>query len=87
MRAVGDTPATRLWATDSNATTDPYADTDGATLAAKMVKFHDLHTISGTVSFSPSLHTVFGRQYRVIEINNNKAKLVGLVKAKVIPKI
>ncbi len=61
--------------------------TDGATLAAKMVKFHDLHTISGTVSFSPSLHTVFGRQYRVIEINNNKAKLVGLVKAKVIPKI
>ena len=61
--------------------------TDGATLAAKMVKFHDLHTISGTVSFSPTLHTVFGRQYRVIEINNNKAKLVGLVKAKVIPKI
>ena len=33
LRAVGDTPGTRLWATDSNATTDPFADTAGATLA------------------------------------------------------
>src|SRR4051794_14355267 len=61
--------------------------TDGATLAAKMVKFHNLPTIAGTLSFSSTYHTVFGRQYRVIEINDNAAKLVGLVKAKVIPKI
>ena len=61
--------------------------TDGATLAAKMAKFHNLPTIAGTLSFSNKYHTVFGRQYRVVEINNNKAKLVGLVKAKVIPKI
>ena len=33
LRAVGETPGTRLWATDSNATTDPFADTAGATLA------------------------------------------------------
>ena len=33
MRAVGETPGTRLWATDSNATTDPFADTAGAKLA------------------------------------------------------
>ena len=32
---------------------------------------------SGHVSFSPKLHTVFGRQYRVIRIQNNEAKLVG----------
>jgi len=61
--------------------------TTGATLAAKMVKFHNLPTIAGTLSFSSKYHTVFGRQYRVVEINNNAGKLVGLVKAKVIPKI
>jgi hypothetical protein len=30
---------------------------------------------------------VFGRQYRVIEINDNVPKLVGEVVAKVVPKI
>jgi hypothetical protein len=39
------------------------------------------------VSFSKQLHTVFGRQYRVISIQDNKAKLVGTVVAKVVPKI
>jgi hypothetical protein len=28
---------------------------------------------------------VFGRQYRVIKIQDNKAKRVGLVRAKVVP--
>jgi branched-chain amino acid transport system substrate-binding protein len=48
--------------------------TNGAQLAAQMVKFHDVRTISGLVSFSAKLHTVFGRAYRVIEVNNNKAR-------------
>lgn len=61
--------------------------TDGAALAAQMVKFHQVPTLSGKVSFSASLHTVFGRQYRVIEIENNVPKLVGTVTAKVVPKI
>ena len=39
-----------------------------------MVKFKKVPTISGLVSFSPSLHTVFGRQYRVIKIQDNKAQ-------------
>jgi hypothetical protein len=30
---------------------------------------------------------VFGRQYRVIKIQNNQAHLVGTVVAKVVPKI
>jgi branched-chain amino acid transport system substrate-binding protein len=64
-----------------------HGSTNGAKLASIMVKFHKLPTISGLVSFSPKLHTVFGRQYRVIEINNNIPKLVGLVTAKVVPKI
>jgi len=58
-----------------------HGSTDGAKLAAAMVKFHKVSTVSGKVSFSPSLHTVFGRAYRVIKIDNNKAKYVGLVTA------
>ena len=56
-------------------------------LAAQMQKFKGLPTISGKVSFSPTLHSVFGRQYRVMQIQNNKAKYVGAVTAKVVPKI
>ncbi len=61
--------------------------TDGATLAATLQKFKGVPTLSGKVSFSPKLHSVFGRQYRVIKINNNKARLVGTVVAKVVVKI
>ena len=50
-----------------------------------MERFKDVPTISGKISFSPTLHTVHGRQYRVIKIQDNKAHLVGLVKAKVVP--
>ena len=52
-----------------------------------MEKFKKVPTLSGLVSFSPKLHTVFGRQYRVIKIQDNKAQLVGTVVAKVVPKI
>jgi branched-chain amino acid transport system substrate-binding protein len=61
--------------------------TNGATLAATLQKFKGVPTLSGKVSFSPKLHSVFGRQYRVIKINNNKARLVGTVVAKVVAKI
>jgi branched-chain amino acid transport system substrate-binding protein len=61
--------------------------TSGATLAATMEKFKKVPTLSGLVSFSPQFHTVFGRQYRVIKIQDNKAHLVGTVVAKVVPKI
>ncbi len=36
-----------------------------------MQKFKNVPTLSGKVSFSATRHTVFGRAYRVIEINNN----------------
>jgi branched-chain amino acid transport system substrate-binding protein len=55
--------------------------TDGTVLASKMEKFTKVPTISGLVSFSPKYHTVFGRQYRVIEVNNNALKRVGTVTA------
>ena len=55
--------------------------TNGAKLASIMVKFHKLPTISGNVSFSAGLHTVFGRAYRVVVVNDNKASFVKLVTA------
>ena len=61
--------------------------TTGSALAAKMEKFQKVPTLSGLVSFSPGLHTVYGRQYRVIRIQNNAAKVIGTVVAKVVPKI
>src|SRR5215210_3554137 len=61
--------------------------TKGSTLAAVMQKFKKVPTISGNVSFSAKLHTVYGRRYRVIRIQNNVPKLVGTIVAKVVPKI
>ena len=61
--------------------------TNGARLAAQMERFRNVPTLSGNVSFSRSLHTVFGRQYRVIRVQNNVPRVVGTVKAKVVPKI
>jgi len=61
--------------------------TNGATLAATLEKFKGVPTLSGKVSFWTKLHSVVGRQYRVIKIQNNKAHLVGTVVAKVVAKI
>jgi branched-chain amino acid transport system substrate-binding protein len=61
--------------------------TNGAALSKQLERFKKVPTLGGRVSFSRQLHTVFGRQYRVIRIQNNKAKYVGAVTAKVVPKI
>src|SRR4051812_24501761 len=61
--------------------------TKGSTLAAVMQRFKKVPTISGNVSFSAKLHTVFGRRYRVIRIQDNVPKVVGTIVAKVVAKI
>jgi hypothetical protein len=61
--------------------------TNGIALAAQMQKFKNVPTLSGLVSFSPTLHTVYGRAYRVISVQNNTPRVVGTIKAKVVPKI
>ena len=61
--------------------------TNGAALAAQMQKFKNVPTLSGLVSFSPTLHTVYGRAYRVIRVQNNTPTVVGTIKARVVPKI
>ena len=58
-----------------------HGSTSGATLAAIIEKFHKQPTISGLISFSPQLHSVFGRQYRVMKVNGNHARLVGVITA------
>ena len=60
---------------------------NGAALAAQMEKFKNVPTLSGLVSFSKTLHTVSGRTYRVIRVQNNTPKDIGVIKAKVVPKI
>jgi branched-chain amino acid transport system substrate-binding protein len=62
-----------------------HGSTNGATLATTMEAFKKVPTLSGLVSFSASLHTVFGRSYRVIEIQNNVPRLVTTIVAKVVP--
>jgi len=53
----------------------------GAKLASIMQSFKDLPTLSGAVTFSPQLHTVFGREYRVLEVTGGKGKFKYLIKA------
>jgi branched-chain amino acid transport system substrate-binding protein len=61
--------------------------TAGSALAQRLERFKQVAALGGRVNFSRELHSVFGRQYRVIKIQNNQAKLVGTVKAKVVPKL
>jgi hypothetical protein len=46
-----------------------------------MEGFKDVSTVSGAISFSPEFHTVFGRDYRLIEVKNGKPAFQELVKA------
>ena len=64
-----------------------HGSTTGSVLAGVMEKFNKVPTLSGLVSFSPTQHTVFGRQYRVVKIQNNKPHVVGEVVAKVVVKL
>jgi len=61
--------------------------TAGVKLAAQLEKFRQTPVFGSRISFSARFHTVFGRQYRVIRINNDVGKRFALVTAKVIPSI
>ncbi len=88
MTKAGAEPATGGFVTGASAVDGIKAaieenegSTEGKALAESMTNFKDLETISGEISFSPELHTVFGRAYRVIEIKNGKPEFVELIKA------
>ena len=62
--------------------------TTGTALAAQLVKFHKVPDAVGPRELlAEAAHACFGRQYRVIKIQNNKARRVGTVVAKVVPTI
>jgi branched-chain amino acid transport system substrate-binding protein len=61
--------------------------TQGIRLARQLEGFKQVPALASRISFSRNLHSVFGRQYRVIRIQNNKGKRIGVVRARVIPKI
>ena len=61
--------------------------TNGAALAAQMVKFKKVPTISGLVSFSPDAAQRVRAEVPRDQITGNKEKVVGSVTAKVVPKV
>ena len=94
LKAQGKAPATGGFVTgaaavDGVATAIRRANgsTNGQRLATIMQGYKNVPAIGGSVSFSRVLHTVYGRQYRVMQIQNNQAKYIGTVRAKVVPKL
>ncbi len=56
--------------------------TNGAKLAAAIQKFHNVATISGPVTYSPSLHSVTGRPWRIMKVQNNKETFLRMWKTR-----
>jgi branched-chain amino acid transport system substrate-binding protein len=52
--------------------------TDGEELADAFEGFDGLETISGAISFSEQFHSVFGREYRVMEVQDSQPSFVEL---------
>jgi branched-chain amino acid transport system substrate-binding protein len=63
--------------------------TDGAKLAAILAHLTKFKTLGGPISFGSAAapHSVTGRPYRVVEVNNNVAKFLKLHAAQKIPNI
>jgi branched-chain amino acid transport system substrate-binding protein len=56
--------------------------TNGAKLAAAFQSFHNQPTISGPVTFSAKLHSVTGRPWRIMKVQNNKETYLRMWKTK-----
>ena len=84
---AASSPARPRSTASSTAVNRAHGSTTGATLAAVMEKFNKVPTLRAWSASPPTQHTVFGRQYRVVKIQNNKPHVVGEVVAKVVVKI
>lgn len=82
MDAEGQAPATGGFITGADtirtlaAAIEATGGTDGAALADYLETVTDFEAPSGPVSLSPEWHTVFGRDYRVMEVQNGQHALV-----------
>jgi branched-chain amino acid transport system substrate-binding protein len=61
--------------------------TEGEALADELERFDQVETISGNINFSPELHSVSGREYRVIRIHENEGSYVQGITASVVPEL
>ena len=61
--------------------------TNGAKLAGIIERFKNQPTISGPVTFTPQLHTVQGRPWRIMRVQNNKETYVRLWKTQKVAKL
>ena len=61
--------------------------TNGAKLAAAFQSFRNQPTISGPVTYSAKLHSVTGRPWRIMKVQNNKETFVRMWKTKSVAKI
>ena len=86
MKSKGETPQTGGFVTGPTALQGiiaaikrTHGTLKGSRLAAQMVKFHNVPTLSGPVSFSAKFHAVVGRPYRIIEVKNGKPHFVEML--------
>jgi branched-chain amino acid transport system substrate-binding protein len=56
--------------------------TDGAKLASVIERFKNQPTISGPVTYTPSVHSVQGRPWRIMKVQDNKETYVRMWKTK-----
>jgi branched-chain amino acid transport system substrate-binding protein len=61
--------------------------TNGARLASIIERFRNVPTISGPVTFSPTLHSVTGRPWRIMKVHNNKETFLRMWKTQKVAKI
>ncbi len=61
--------------------------TDGTKLAGVLSHLTKFKTLGGPITLTPTLHSVTGRPYRIVEVNNNVAKVIGEHTTKVIANI
>jgi branched-chain amino acid transport system substrate-binding protein len=61
--------------------------TKGTQLAQALEGFKGVRTISGPITFSKTLHSVVGRPWRIMKVQNNKETFVRMWKTKKVTKI
>jgi branched-chain amino acid transport system substrate-binding protein len=61
--------------------------TQGTKLAQAFEGFHGVRTISGPITFSKTLHSVVGRPWRIMKVQNNKESFVRMWKTQKVAKI
>jgi ABC-type branched-subunit amino acid transport system substrate-binding protein len=61
--------------------------TDGTKLATTLSHLFKFKTLGGPIQFTPTFHSVTGRPYRIVEVNNNVAKVIAEHTTKVVANI